>query len=799
MLAENLESIGNQKHGTQITTMRICIEGLENSDQVTHLVKSADFFGRIVDVIQTGSIMAQIDALSLLYSLMVSSRDNIYLFVKRFRFGIDIMISVMMERVTGYQGGDKTGLAIITNTVKVLELLSETAAEVVLAKVSETLSKLYSMMSPIPGDIHIHLACLIANIITRDDFDGHIAIILNHGVILSATFEALIQACRRFLKFTGHIESSILLPVQKFATALCSIVACAVHCPLEEITSRHDAICTILEVVTKTSLRDEVTSEVNAQLTVLLGLIEIDRDSIPNDILRQFDIFSRIESDCQEIWSNPGDEDTISSCLCDISDVLSTEEDSAIIASSVPDIVKILIKCLGNIDEQIMVASLNAIYSLFLSCPDFVYSQFMNREGFDALAECLHDYNVAIRVTTLEILSVANAQRADMRTILLQSGILRYIMELVGQFGRDDDISSQIVEAAAGVLSLALTDNPANQLYLSNQNGVAILIGTIQVCSDCGDLTTTVEALLLTLNNLVYRDRQSQEEFRKHGGFELAFSLWQKGTTIIIHSVLNLLINAVDTCEPNQEVLCQSSEIVVRMGGLLSDPDLDIAALGCLLISHATWNHPTNQSYFSNETIARRLLDRICTSKDAAQSTPRLGMFALMGLANLSYQNRVLQELVNKLNGIQIMHGALVDAISTPMIPDEDEVGFTAITTALSNVVSGHRGNGEDLAKIGGIELLLTCITDRDDDEVSKRAFSTIVQTGAPGTLHIIQVLQQARGGPSNLQIEPLQSYLTALNGIVYLSPEMDLTLVADIVTVIISYLSCESYCDLTG
>jgi hypothetical protein len=96
----------------------------------------------------------------------------------------------------------------------------------------------------------------------------------------------------------------------------------------------------------------------------------------------------------------------------------------------------------------------------------------MNRGGFDALADCLHDYNVAICITTLEILSVTVAHRNDMRVTLETSGILKYIIKLIAQFGHDDDISERIVKVAAEVLSLALTDCPANQNYFVEHEGL---------------------------------------------------------------------------------------------------------------------------------------------------------------------------------------------------------------------------------------------------------------------------------------------------------------------------------------
>ncbi|CEO97288.1 hypothetical protein PBRA_000633 [Plasmodiophora brassicae] len=754
-----------QKHAEQVRTMRACIESAGSADQVREHLQTSDFYARTVSIVKSAMLAdpaTTVAALDLLLAVLDMSRDHIPLFFKRCRSGIDVLARVLVDCANRPS-------PCIRHVVPVLNTLC-----------AQSLASFWDVhdLHPPDPDLDLDLARLVASIVTRDDLDGHIATLLMSDAVVSTLSCGLIRSCGSLVgeyERTGRVSDPGASASSTFAAALCAIAAAKPDAwPLINLMQSNGSICTIMDAIDVAGSAGRV--EAHARLIVLLGFMEIDADSIGKAEVREtLERFVRLETCCREMWAAPGNDDVVSASLNELSEMLAAPLFGEV-AICIPDIVKLLINCLGNIDEMVMVPALNATYLFLLACPD-AQQQFLDRGGFDALAECLHDYNVEIRVTSMEILSIVAARHPENRSMLQSSGIVKYILELIGQFGRDDDVGVQIVEAGAGVLGLALTETPANQEYMSDHDGVSILLSTIRACiAGEGDIAqTTIDALLLALNNLVYRNRRAQEEFRKHGGFEVAFRLWNDDDDALLASVLNLLVNAIDTCEPNQEMVCTAA-FQARMTSLL---DGGHAAISCVLLSHATWNHERNQALFSTEAVVELLLKHVASNAKQDQ----LSLFALMALSNLSYQNSALQDLVAKFDGVAVVHEALVRATQ-----QGDAVTYGAITTALGNVVHRHDVNGTALVGLGGVDLLLTYITDNDDDDTSEfgalgsSAFLTIVQMGETSLTHILQVLKTGKapavtgnacaGAPDD-GMDPLIPYLTALNGIIYLSPAM--------------------------
>lgn len=444
-----------------------------------------------------------------------------------------------------------------------------------------------------------------------------------------ATVLALSECCCRALVASKNGDDTFATSTRHVVDTLCRLSAMN-----ESILVLPEASLKLFLQAAQSTRESSATRCVHLQLMTLLGYVCERDDDAQHRVFQHWEatngrhylaehlhMFSTVVSACNEIWLNSWDEDTVSGALASLADSLRSASSApyAEMVAFVPNVLPLLLQCVRNIDEEIMHNALSAVYYVVLASHDGL-RYFLELGGVSALIDALHDYNPSIRVTSLEILCILAAEQPLCRDDLQHLGILSYVLKLMGLFGQDEDISLEIVEAGAGLLGHALTDKPSNQDYLCAQGGIQTLIKALNdcCCDENADGTlplSTCEAILLALNNLLYQNSTCQLMFARCGGFELIEKLWclpsysgaamsadpgaldtfdQSRNVDALDTLLNVCVNAVDSCSENQQ-RCSSSTWQARVNALLVSRDSSLASLGCLLLSHLTSRHPENQ------------------------------------------------------------------------------------------------------------------------------------------------------------------------------------------------------------
>ena len=80
---------------------------------------------------------------------------------------------------------------------------------------------------------------------------------------------------------------------------------------------------------------------------------------------------------------------------------------------------ELMLRCLSNIDEEVLYHACLALYALIQRSPP-ARILFLRKQGIAELAECLRDYNTDVKATSLRILCLLAAEsdhaREEMRT-----------------------------------------------------------------------------------------------------------------------------------------------------------------------------------------------------------------------------------------------------------------------------------------------------------------------------------------------------------------------------------------------
>lgn len=132
---------------------------------------------------------------------------------------------------------------------------------------------------------------------------------------------------------------------------------------------------------------------------------------------------------------------------------------------------------------------------------------------------------------------------------------------------------------------------------------------------------------------------------------------------------------------------------------------------------------------------------------DSSSHASELTLYSMMALVNLSYCNERVQELVRACGGVPLIQQQL----SSPLYEARKTAAF-----CLGNLVRDNSANARDVVVHGGVEALLRCLNDEDDDELSKTAYSTVQHLGMAGVQQLLRVIADAarvllggRGGGS--------------------------------------------------
>ena len=275
------------------------------------------------------------------------------------------------------------------------------------------------------------------------------------------------------------------------------------------------------------------------------------------------------------------------------------------------------------------------------------------------------------------------------------------------------------------------------------------------------DLWKVTETACDALNNVAYRNEENQAALLKLNVLPTCLSLLSRVHSTSSDTVaslntaaLNLLINMTDTNRDSQDALGSEAAASTLQRLLCESGTPTIICATCLLLSHVTWNHPANQRRYGTEAAIRTLLALLSPAGRAAavadgaddpssRPSAELMLYAMMALVNLSYCNERVQELVRACGGIPLIQQQL----SSPLYEARKTAAF-----CLGNLVRDSSVNAKELGLNGGVEALLRCLNDEDDDELSKTAYGAIQHLDDIGLSQLLQIVEHntaaiARGG----------------------------------------------------
>ena len=254
------------------------------------------------------------------------------------------------------------------------------------------------------------------------------------------------------------------------------------------------------------------------------------------------------------------------------------------------------------------------------------------------------------------------------------------------------------------------------------------------------DALKVTETACSALGNVVFRHPDNQREALEAGVLTSCLRLLETHEPSAHVAALNLLVNLTDTNPQAQEMLCEPASSHVLLSLLERSEDGGVLCCLCLLLSHAVWNHPGNQRTYGSHDTIRQLICFLapperCSPAARGASTDRLVLYALMALVNLTYGNAEVQRTVRELGGLPAVEHQLMSAAY--------EVRRSA-SFCLGNLVKDNPANAAALVNSGGVELLLLCLNDEEEDELSKTAYSTICQLGGAGLVKLLSLITDA-------------------------------------------------------
>ena len=117
-----------------------------------------------------------------------------------------------------------------------------------------------------------------------------------------------------------------------------------------------------------------------------------------------------------------------------------------------------------------------------------------------------------------------------------------------------------------------------------------------------------------------------------------------------------------------------------------------------------------------------------------SHASSELVLYSMMALVNLSYCNERVQQLVKSCGGIPLIQAQL----SSPLYEARKTAAF-----CLGNLVRDSASNAAELGLNGGVEALLRCLNDEDDDELSKTAYGAIQHLDDVGLEQLLKVVRE--------------------------------------------------------
>ena len=255
--------------------------------------------------------------------------------------------------------------------------------------------------------------------------------------------------------------------------------------------------------------------------------------------------------------------------------------------------VDLLVQNVNQIDENVMRAGCAAAHSLLLG-NSVAQKTFLKCNGMRALSDCLHDYDIKVRLLALQSIAILCSKQEQCLDEVRKTGILQHIVSILSDFPADD-VNVDVAIAAADVLAHCVNDNVPNQVMVQENNGLATLYKVFEWCvswrsaSVDGNpsarlelpstlsgkdhalgISLVLENVCSALSNLAFRNESNQNEMLKNGTLGLCistlcnragkqkYSLYGVDSIVVEHAslpcrpleltlaIFNILINGVD-------------------------------------------------------------------------------------------------------------------------------------------------------------------------------------------------------------------------------------------------------------
>ena len=300
---------------------------------------------------------------------------------------------------------------------------------------------------------------------------------------------------------------------------------------------------------------------------------------------------------------------------------------------------ELLLRCLSNIDEEVLRHACDALYCLISRCEP-ARLLLLRRRGIADLAECLRDYNTAIKATSLQILCVLAAESGAARHEMRQEEVLMEVLKTVQAFPAED-VTPHVLESALEAVSHIVLECRANQDYIRNVNGLEPLVDVLEHCaknksrpssakqpngktSPRPDALRLAERACLALSNVVYKNSENQQAALALGAVAQSLALLKSPAPggaergAVQAAALSLLVNLADTSEATQDALDDDEPAGIILGLLTASASAPIVCAACLLLSHVAWSHANNQRRYGTEASIRQLLALLRSAGRAA-------------------------------------------------------------------------------------------------------------------------------------------------------------------------------------
>jgi len=201
------------------------------------------------------------------------------------------------------------------------------------------------------------------------------------------------------------------------------------------------------------------------------------------------------------------------------------------------------------------------------------------------------------------------------KTDLLHTGLLEQCLKHV-EIYPDEEVDTEIMSSSLELLSLSVPKNKKNLKFFHSRNGLEkilfqlrIIIDVLNNNSNAGEEQVVVmEKLLEAASKMIFGNSKLQDQGKDilvhlaryiQKGLENKFThrVYSEDT---ISSILNLIVNIIDTNQTNQISFIKSIDVPTFVKVILYQKlSFKISGLGCLLLSHLVWNNVIAQEVFT--------------------------------------------------------------------------------------------------------------------------------------------------------------------------------------------------------